>query len=63
VHQAKYTKDILKKFKMDDLKPLSTPMSMTTALDVDEDGEPMDLKEYRSIIGSLLYWTVMRPDI
>jgi hypothetical protein len=36
---------------------------MTTALDVDEDGEPMDLKEYRSIIGSLLYWTVMRPDI
>jgi hypothetical protein len=63
VHQAKYTKDILKKFKMDDLKPLSTPMSMTTALDVDEDGEPMDLKEYRNIIGSLLYWTVMRPDI
>jgi hypothetical protein len=35
VHQAKYTKDILKKFKMDDLKPLSTPMSTTTALDAD----------------------------
>jgi hypothetical protein len=33
VHQAKYTKDILKKFKMDDSKPLSTPMSTTTALD------------------------------
>jgi hypothetical protein len=33
-------KDILKKFKMDDSKPLSTPMSMTTALDADEDGEP-----------------------
>jgi hypothetical protein len=38
VHQAKYTKDILKKFKMDDSKALSTPMSMTTALDADEDG-------------------------
>jgi hypothetical protein len=38
VHQAKYTKDILKKFKMDDSKPLSTPMSTTTALDADEDG-------------------------
>jgi hypothetical protein len=24
VHQAKYTKDILKKFKMDDSKPLDT---------------------------------------
>jgi hypothetical protein len=38
VHQAKYTKDILKKFKMDHSKPLSTPMSTATALDADEDG-------------------------
>jgi hypothetical protein len=52
MHQAK---DILKKFKMDDSKPLSTLMSMTTALDVDEDGEPVDRKEYRSMRGSLLY--------
>jgi hypothetical protein len=63
VHQAKYTKDILKKFKMDDSKPLSTPMSTTTALDADEDGEPVDQKEYRSMIGSLLYLTETRPDI
>jgi hypothetical protein len=40
VHQA--TKDILKKFKMDDSKPLSIPMSMTMTLDVDEDGGPVD---------------------
>jgi hypothetical protein len=32
VHQAKYTMDILKKFKMNNSKPLLTPMSMTTAL-------------------------------
>jgi hypothetical protein len=62
VHQAKYTKDILKKFKMDDSKPLSTPMSTTTVLDADEDGEPVD-QEYRSMIGSLLYLTATRPDI
>jgi hypothetical protein len=55
VYQAKYMKDILKKFKMDDSKPQSTPMSMTTALDADEDGEPVDQKEYRSMIGSLFY--------
>jgi hypothetical protein len=42
VHQAKYTKNILKKFKMDDSKPLSTPMGMSTWLDAGEDGEPMD---------------------
>jgi hypothetical protein len=41
VHQAKYTKDILKKFKMDNSKPLSTPMSTTIALDADGDGEPV----------------------
>jgi hypothetical protein len=63
VHQAKYVKDILKKFKVDDSKPLSTPMSTTTALDADEDGEPMDQKEYRSMIGSLLYLTATRLDI
>jgi hypothetical protein len=53
VNQAKYTKDMLKKFKVDDSKPLSTLMSTTTALDADEDGEPVDQKEYRSMIGSL----------
>jgi hypothetical protein len=63
VHQAKYTKDILKKFKMDDSKPLSTRMSTTTMLDADEDREPVDQKEYQSMIGSLLYLMAMRPDI
>jgi hypothetical protein len=46
-------KDIVKKFQMDDSNPLSTLMS-TTALDEDEDGEPVDQKEYQSMIGSLL---------
>jgi hypothetical protein len=63
MHQAKYTKDILKKFKMDDSKPLSTLMSTTTALDADEEGEPVDQKEYRSMIGSLLYLTTTRLNI
>jgi hypothetical protein len=62
VHQAKYTKDILKKFNIYDLKPLSTSMNTTTALDADKDGEPVDQKEYRSMIGSLLYLTATRPD-
>jgi hypothetical protein len=32
VHQAKYTKDIVRKFKMEDSKAMATPMSATTAL-------------------------------
>jgi hypothetical protein len=63
VHQAKYTKDIVRKFKMEDSKAMVTPMSTTTALDADEEGEHMDQKEYRSMIGSLLYLTATRPDI
>ena len=27
IHQEKYTKDILKKFKMDECKPIKTPMA------------------------------------
>jgi hypothetical protein len=63
VHQAKYTKDIVRKLKMEDSKAMAMPMSTTTALDADEQGEHMDQKEYRSMIGSLLYLTVTRPDI
>jgi hypothetical protein len=39
VHQTKYTKDIVRKFKMEDSKAMAMPMSMTTALDADEEGE------------------------
>jgi hypothetical protein len=58
IHQAKYTKDLMKKFNMAELKPMSTPMSMTAALDPDENSEAIDQREYRSMIGSLLYLTV-----
>jgi hypothetical protein len=63
VHQVKYIKDILKKFKMDDWKPLPTLMSMTTLLDADKNEELVDQKEYWSMIGSLLYLTATRLDI
>jgi hypothetical protein len=35
VHQAQYTKDIVRKFKMEDSKSMATPMSTTTTLDAD----------------------------
>jgi hypothetical protein len=63
VHQAKYTNDQMKKFNMDELKPVSTPMSTTASLDPDENSEAVDPREYRSMIGSLLYLTVTRSNI
>ena len=63
IHQGKYTKDVLKKFDMGEAKPLSTPMSTATALDANEEGEPVNQKEYQSMIESLLYMMVTRPNI
>jgi hypothetical protein len=63
VHQAKYTKDIVWKLKMEDSKAMTMSMSTTTTLYADEEGEHVDQKEYRSMIGSLLYLTATRPDI
>jgi hypothetical protein len=63
VHQAKYTKDLMKKSNMAELKPVSTPMSSAASLGPDEDGESVDQREYRSMISSLLYLTATRSDI
>jgi hypothetical protein len=63
VHQAKYTNDLMKKFNMVELKPVSTPMSSAASLAPDEDGEAVEQREYRSMIGSLLYLTATRSDI
>jgi isopentenyldiphosphate isomerase len=39
IHQAKYMMDLMKKFNMAELKPVSTLLSTATSLDPDEDGE------------------------
>jgi hypothetical protein len=63
VHQAKYTNDLMKKFNIMELKPVSTPMSFDASLGPDEDGEAVNQREYRSLIGSLMYLTATRPNI
>jgi hypothetical protein len=63
VYQAKYTKDLIKKFNMAELKPVSTPMSTAMSLGIDEYGEAVDQREYMSMIGSLLYLTGIRSGI
>jgi hypothetical protein len=48
---------------MAEVKPVSTPMSTATSLDPDKNGEAVDQREYRSMIGSLLYLTATWLDI
>jgi hypothetical protein len=63
VSQIKYIKDMLKKFSMEDEKSITTPMGTSGSLDSDKSGNMVDQKLYRSMIGSLLYVTVSRPDV
>ena len=63
INQAKYTQDMLKRFKLSDVKPTSTPMPTKCQLDLDPNGKVVDQKVYCSMIGSLLYLCASRPDI
>jgi hypothetical protein len=63
ISQEKYTKDLLKRFKMDDCKPIKTPMPSNGHLNLDEGGKLVDQTLYCSMIGNLLYLTASRLDI
>ncbi|GJU92549.1 hypothetical protein Tco_1317305 [Tanacetum coccineum] len=54
---------MLKKFGLEDSKPIKTPMSSETKLTRDEDGESIDDTKYHGMIGSLLYLTASRSNI
>jgi hypothetical protein len=54
---------MLKKFNMNNSKPIKTPMPSNGHLDLNEEGKSIDQKVYHSMIGSLLYLCASRPDI
>ena len=61
--QAKYIRDLLKKYNLEDSAPAKTPMPTATKLDQDKSGKKVEITSYRGMIGSLLYLTASRPDI
>jgi hypothetical protein len=63
ISQTKYTRDILKKFGMDNAKPIKTTMGTNGHLDLDMGDTSIDQKVYCSMIESLLYLCASRPDI
>jgi len=63
INQAKYCKELIKRFEMESAKHMTTPMSTGCYLDKDESGQSIDMKQYRGMIGSLLYLSASRPDI
>ena len=63
ISQTKYIKEMMKKFQMKDSKPMSTPMVTGCKLSLEDDAPKVDQTMYRSMVGSLLYWTTTRLDI
>ncbi|KAM1652550.1 hypothetical protein ACFXTN_004992 [Malus domestica] len=63
ISQESYTKEILKKFKMDNCKPISTPVECRVKLTKHDKGKNVDPTFFKSLVGSLCYLTCTRPDI
>jgi len=63
MNQAKYTKELIKKFGLENMKVSKTLMATITKLDKDEQDKSVDIKLYRSMIGRLLYLMTCRPHI
>ena len=53
IAQSKYIKEILKKFGMEESRPVRTPMSTGHNLSKDDDSKAIDHTKYRSMIGKL----------
>ncbi|GJX87084.1 hypothetical protein Tco_0339098 [Tanacetum coccineum] len=63
INQSKYINDILKRFGIENCDTVPTPIGEQAKLKLDLVGKPVDHTYYRSMIGSLMYLTLSRPDI
>jgi hypothetical protein len=51
ISQTKYIIEMLKRFGMEDCKPVITPMQTSCKLSKDDDSKSTDHRQYRSMIG------------
>ena len=63
INQAKYARNVVKRFGLDKAAHARTPMAANAKLTNDPSGESVNVTLYRSMIGCLLYLTASRPDI
>jgi hypothetical protein len=63
ISQTKYIREMLKRFGMEDCKLVITPMQTSCKLSKDDDSKYTDQRQYRSMIGILLYVTTSRLDV
>ncbi|XP_016173021.1 uncharacterized protein LOC107615476 [Arachis ipaensis] len=61
--QEKYTRDLLKKAEMEHCKPCHTPLPSLVRFSAFGSSPFKNSKLYRSVVGSLQYLTVTRPEL
>ena len=61
--QNKYATDLLKRFRMDNSKPVPTPVATATKLSKDDEGVDVNPTLFKRLVGNLMYLTATRPDI
>ncbi|KAA3487033.1 Copia protein [Gossypium australe] len=61
IHQS--DAEVLKKFKMENCKLVTTPLVSNEKLSKSDNSEKVDASDYRSLIGNLLYLFATRPYI
>jgi len=63
ISQESYAKEVLKRFKMENANPVSTPCIPGLKLCKEGEGKLVDSTMFRSLVGNLMYLTSTRPDI
>ena len=63
ISQTKYIREMIKRFGMEDCKPVITLMQTSCKLSKDDDSKSTDQRQYMSMIDNLLYVTTSRPDV
>ncbi|MCO5587769.1 hypothetical protein L7F22_041721 [Adiantum nelumboides] len=61
--QRQYALDMLSKYGMADYKPISMPLDVNTKLSAHDCDVLKDLTIYCRIVGSLIYLTIMPPNL
>ena len=60
IFRSKYIKDVLKRFKMMNCNPASTPIAIGTKLSKEEKGSNVDPTMFKRLVGSLMHMTATK---
>jgi len=63
ISQEKYVNEVLERFNMQERKAAITPTMMELKLSREDSSMDFDPSLYKSIVGSLMYFTATSPDI